>query len=110
MNTRRLGRRLAPWVACSIAQALVVVFVSSALDGVQAQLKVAPTDLAFVAAGILDALHTLLSWPFRLLLLFELPEAVFVGAAVTHFALWGAVWLGAWRFMQRVRTRKAHEG
>jgi hypothetical protein len=110
MNNSRLRRAAALWIVFSISQALLVATVWGLLNYVQSQLKVASTELELAAANLLSGLHAVLSWPVSLLMFSDAPESIFVGAAVLHFALWGAVWLTVWRFVRRVQLRSAHEG
>jgi hypothetical protein len=105
MNTHRLTRDVAIWVACSGGHVLLVTVVSSALNYVQLQFKMAPTEFELALVHLLNSLHALFSWPFRLLMFYDVPEAELVGAAVIHFALWGAVWLVFWRLVRRVQPR-----
>ncbi len=109
MNSSHRTRGAVLWVACSVSHVLLVATVSSALNYTQLQFKVAPTEMGLALVHFLDDLHALFSWPFRLLMFSDVPEAALVGAAVIHFALWGAVWLvfGVWF---AAYSRGEHEG
>lgn len=110
MKDRLLTRNALLWVAFTVGHAFLIAAIWRLLDYVQSQLKVAPTELGLATAQLLSGLHSSLSWPFRPLIYSNAPEAILVGAAVIHFALWGAVWLGVWSLLTRAKPRSAHEG